>query len=808
MINSLTALAEHTLQQLDWPAVLATITQHADTAYGRQAWEAEPFFNTPQQAQNHSQQVAALQAHLSKHAWPTLNPTLTHLLTVDLHAVLTRLEKGGVMSLPDLVGMRHWLKLTRDWVHALKEDTDTQHALADWVDGLNQAPLALRRQINQMVTETGELSPQAHPDLGRLLHQQKSLKQAAEQHIQSLLHQPDIQMQLQSAQVLIREGQLALAVKAVHKNSFPGELVSTSATGSTVFMVPKGLIPLNRKLLDVENELALLIERILRDFSEVCVGHLPELQQALMATGELDRRLAAARWAQHPTLLEAPGKLTLLNLRHPLLDNPVSNTVKLGQPDRTLVITGPNTGGKTVLLKTLGLACLLVRSGLPLPADAGSQLSWFEAVYADIGDEQSLAQSLSTFSAHLVKLRLLTQPDVNLSQSLVLLDEIAAGTDPTEGGVLAQAVLHQVHQAGAVTVVTTHLGSLKLFAHEVDGFENASVSFDSETLSPTYKLLQGVPGTSHALSIAQRLGMNPAVVAAARAHMTAGDRDTAGMLEQLATQQAKIQEELHKAQSYRLEAQAAFERLNEQRHKLEQERKQLLHQLKTQIRTQTRDIQDQLKRLRKRVTAHADTPNPQQMGKLTEQINRVADRTATVFTQADRPLAKLPKVKKLSQLVVGQEVYCKKLNMNMQVVAIQGEKIQVAAGLVKSYVSLKDLEPRQAHLPKSSKNAYQPASQYASRTNHTPPEDTKTYVDLMVCDVRGQSADDALAELSQFLDQALLAGFDKVSVVHGLGTGALKSAVRQHLQQANFVKRFYPAQAVDGGDGKTIIELG
>jgi DNA mismatch repair protein MutS2 len=802
MIDNLTALAGHTLQQLDWPAVLATVTQHADTPYGSQCLQAQPFFDSPPQAQTHRMQVQALQAHISKHGWPALHQPLTH----DLQAVFTRLDKGGVMSLPELVALRHWLKLTRDWVHALKDDHDTQNALVDWLDGLNQAPMTLRRQINQTVTEQGELSPQAHPELGRLLHQQKSLKQAAEQHIQSLLQQPDIQMQLQSAQVLIREGQLALAVKAVHKNSFPGELVSTSATGSTVFMVPKGLIPLNRKLLDVENDMALLIERILRDISQLCAESLPQLQQALTATAQLDRRLAVARWAKpqqavYPTLLDALGQLTLLNLRHPLLDNPVPNTVKLGQPDRTLVITGPNTGGKTVLLKTLGLACLLVRAGMPLPADEGSQLSWFDAVYADIGDEQSLAQSLSTFSAHLVKLRLLTQPHVDLSRSLVLLDEIAAGTDPTEGGVLAQAVLNYIHQAGAVTVVTTHLGSLKLFAHDTDGFENASVSFDSDTLSPTYKLLQGVPGTSHALSIASRLGMNPDVLANARANMTVGERDTAGMLEQLATQQAKIQEELHKAQSYRLEAQAAFERLNEQRHKLEQERKQLLHQLKTQIRTQTRDIQDQLKRLRKKVSTV--TPNPQQMGKLTEQINRVADRTATVFTKADHPLAKLPKVKKLAQLAVGQEVYCKKLNMNMQVVAIQGEKIQVSAGLVKSYVSLKDLEPRQSGLPKS-KTAFQP------KITPLPvaADDHKTYVDLMQCDVRGQSADDALAELAQFLDQALVAGFDKVSVVHGLGTGALKNAVRQHLQQAGFVKRFYPAQAVDGGDGKTVIELG
>jgi DNA mismatch repair protein MutS2 len=799
-LDTLPLLADHTLAQLDWPAVLSTMTSQCETHYGQQAWHDDPFFAQPQAAFLHGQQVVCLQQHMARHGWPA--STLDN--RVDLQAVFQHVEKGGLLGVPDVVALRHWLALTRDWVHALRDDHETADLFADILAQLNAAPVDLRRKINQWISDAGEWSAQAHPELGRLLHQQKSLKHAADNHINALLQQPAIQAQLQSGQILIREGQLALAVKAVHKNSFPGELLSTSATGATVFMTPRALLPINKKLLDVDNDIALLIERLLAELTQHCVEVLPQLQQALSATAELDRRLAGARWARQqtavlPAALPAPGHLTLVNMRHPLLDNPVPNSLTLGQPNRSLVITGPNTGGKTVLLKSVGLAVLLMRCGMPLPADKGTALSWFDAVYADIGDEQNVVQSLSTFSAHMVKLRLLTQPNVDLSRSLVLLDEIAAGTDPTEGGVLAQAVLSAIHRSGAVSVVTTHLGSLKLFANDTEGFENASVSFNADTLSPTYRLIQGVPGTSHALSIAERLGLNPQVVAAARASMNQGDRDTAGMLEQLASQQAKLQEELHKAQSYRLEAQAEFERLNEQRHKLEQERKHLLHQLKTQIRTQTRDIQDQLKRLRKRV--NVEQPNPQHIDKLNQQINRVSDRTATIFTKADHPLAKLPQRKWLKQVTVGQDVYCKKLNMNMQVVAVQGDKIQVAAGLVKSYVTLRDLEPRQNNLPTPKQ------LQRAPRPAPPPSEPEKTFVDLLCCDVRGQGADDALAQLAQFVDQALVAGFDKISVVHGLGTGALKAAIRQELARHPAVKAYYPAQAVDGGDGKTVIEL-
>jgi DNA mismatch repair protein MutS2 len=346
------------------------------------------------------------------------------------------------------------------------------------------------------------------------------------------------------------------------------------------------------------------------------------------------------------------------------------------------------------------------------------------------------------------------------------------------------------------------LGSLKQLPLHAPGFENASMCFHYETLAPTYQLRQGTPGTSHALSIADRLGLDKHIIQQAEALMASDERNTALLLAKLSAQQQQVQEELQRAKAYRQEQQTAYEALETQRFHLEQTRKQLLHQLKATLKDQTHDLHTQLKRLRKRLPMdNKKALHPAQLSRMRHQLQQIDRHTEGIFTSADVPLAPLPQADPLPTLQVGQTVFCKALNLNVEVLAIQGNSVKVASGTVKANVRRNQLEARKAYHPKPVQTASSPYSGGAAGQRPS------AHISSLTCDVRGQSTEDALATVGLFLDQALLAGLGEVSIIHGLGTGALKQAIRQFLQTQGFIKQFYPAAAVDGGDGKTCVIL-
>jgi DNA mismatch repair protein MutS2 len=814
--NALATLQAVSLRRLEWPAMLAQITAGCETHYGQQLWAASPFFNSPEDAIAHMAQVQALASFCARHTWPSLSsPVLKERVAkTDLRPVIVRLQKGSVLNQQEAMVLRGVLQLARQWSTSLQQDGVTRPLTEPLIDLLNHMPLECRRQVNQYLNEQGEWSTQASPVLALSLQQQQQLQQQAADRLQQVLRDAAMASQLQNPNVTLRQGQCVLAVKAVYKHSFPGEVVDDSGTGATVYMVPHAVSSLNKRLQALQLAIDAEIFRLLQNMSALVLTHAEALLQGLDGVALTDKCLAGARWAKKmtatsPAIVQAESPhassiFEVIQLRHPLIDNPVPNTIRLGKTARTMVITGPNTGGKTVLLKTMGLAALLVRAGMPLPADADSRLSWFTGVYADIGDEQGLAQNLSTFSAHLVTLRALTQPDQDLHNRLILLDELAAGTDPTEAAALAEAVLRHVQDHGALTVVTTHLGRLKTLASDYPGFQNASVTFNAETLSPTYQLVQGLPGTSHALSIAQRLGLNPAVIAMATTAMQTGEKNTAQLLEHLNAQQLTIQQELDRAKAYREASQSEFERLEDERQQLEYDRRQALHQMKSSVKQQSRAIHQQLKKLRKAVGKAESTATPSRfktarLADVLHHVDAYADATfaAVATNDSHNPPAKTA----LSPYKVGQTVFCVPLQTNMDITAIKGQKIHVALGVLKSVVDVSDIEPKRTN------KRYQPPKalvQQAERPAYTMPSSD---LSSTVCDVRGQSAEEALNTLALFVDQALLAGLETVSVIHGLGTGVLKQALRQALRSHIGVKSFTPAPAVDGGDGKTIISL-
>jgi DNA mismatch repair protein MutS2 len=468
------------------------------------------------------------------------------------------------------------------------------------------------------------------------------------------------------------------------------------------------------------------------------------------------------------------------------------------------VITGPNTGGKTVLLKTIGLFALMLRAGLHLPVAEHSSMSHFDCVLADIGDQQSIAQSLSTFSAHMERLKTFLADETDLSRGLVLIDEIVAGTDPAEGAALAKAILDELYRKGAITVVTTHLGELKLDAHQHEGFMNASVEFDPETLSPTYRLMLGVPGASNAIIIAQKLGLKESVIQRARAAMSAPMRESAELLQEFELNNRRLEEELQSARSFRLEAQEAYEKVEFERQKLETEKRQALKQFQSSLKGRIHELEEQIKIIRKELQQN-ETPDVEHLAR---RIKHTGNRADQVFSETREGIGVSNQLT-IADLKVGDTVFSRDLELTGEITALdpQSDTVTLQAGILRITAPVSDLQKPYTAKQRSKQPPKPKALDRARKVSEGESVLDEPLDPSLSCDVRGQRADDALRSVEKFLDDAVMSGYQAVAIIHGMGTGALKKEIRGYLSGSAYVKRFYPAQATQGGDGKTIIEL-
>ncbi len=426
---------------------------------------------------------------------------------------------------------------------------------------------------------------------------------------------------------------------------------------------------------------------------------------------------------------------------------------------------------------------------------------------ADIGDQQDLAQNLSTFSAHLQHLKTFVAEETDLSRALILIDEIAAGTDPVEGAALAKAVLDELHRKGAITVVTTHLGELKTEAHRHTGFMNASMAFDADTLSPSYRLLLGVPGASNAITIAERLGLKASVIQGARIAMGAPARESADLLQELETRNHQLKEELQRARVYREEAQEAWERLERERQQFEADRRQALKQFQISVKSRIHELEGRIKQWRKDLYQQEQ---PSDLDTLSEQLRRTGQQADHIFSETREGLSQEPPMR-WEDLKPGMQVFSRQLEITGEVISVlpQSEEVVLQSGILRVTVPRSDLQKNRATAqaarkkPKEARRLDRPDR---IQEGHTDFEDGPQDPSL-VCDVRGRRSDEAVEAVEKFLDDAVMSGYRAVAIVHGLGTGALKKEIRRYLATSAYVQRFYPAQATRGGDGKTIIEL-
>lgn len=654
----------------------------------------------------------------------------------------------------------------------------------------------LEEDIRQCIDEQGEILDQASFELAAIRRELRIGETRIREKLEAMIRSSNAAKMLQEQLITIRNDRYVIPVKQEYRSHYGGIVHDQSGSGATLFIEPEAIVAMNNKLRETKLREEREIERILSRLTEQ-VGLIADvLEYDTGALEMLDFMFAKARLAREMKAslprMNDRGFLKLRKARHPLIpaDQVVPIDVELGNSYTSILVTGPNTGGKTVTLKTIGLLNLMAMSGLFIPAEDGSQMCVFDAIYADIGDEQSIEQSLSTFSSHLTNIiRILEQMT---PKSLVLLDEVGAGTDPAEGSALAIAILEHIHRLGCRMVATTHYSELKAYAYERKGVINASMEFDVQTLRPTYRLLVGVPGRSNAFAIAERLGLPKPIIDHARGEVTEEDMRVETMIASLEDNRLKAEAERETASKLRMELEAMRQKLNRELEKQEAEREKRQEQAEAKARAivdkARREAQEIIAELRQLAMEGVQVKEHM----LTEARKRL-DEAAPEAKLAAKPKRDAKPVRRIE---AGDDVRVYSLNQKGSVVELAGEEAVVQLGIMKMKVPLDDLE-----LLSSAKSAAKPV-QSGANVKRTRGESVRSELDL-----RGANLEEALMEVDRFLDEALLGNLGQVYIIHGKGTGILRSGIQEFLRKHKHVKSFRLGSFGEGGTGVTVAEL-
>jgi DNA mismatch repair protein MutS2 len=746
----------------------------------------------------------------------------------DIRPQIARAALEGVLSPSDLLEVLATIQ-SAIYVARLTEKLDPENfpLLQKLGADIPQRPHLVRR-IEETISQEGEVLDTASPALRKLRFDIRGANQRLQDRLRTLVH--EFGNALQEPIVTIRSDRYVVPVRAESRGQVRGIVHDQSASGATVFIEPMVVVELNNKLRQLQIEERQEIERILRQLS-LEVGHEKDaLDRDVELLAEFDLHLAKARYGRmmrctEPRLNDA-GFINLRNARHPLLTGKVVPIdFHLGHEFFIVVITGPNTGGKTVALKTVGLLTLMAQAGLHIPADEHSEIAIFEEIFADIGDEQSIEQSLSTFSSHLSRiieiLRRIEEeeqreiPDIRGKMSetlvgkaeshrlraLVLLDELGAGTDPSEGSALARAILTFLLERHVTTIATTHYSELKAFAHEQPGVVNASVEFDIETLSPTYRLSIGLPGRSNALAIANRLGLDERIVERAREFLGSAGVRMENLLEGLQSERKALEDERFHLNMERAEAEYQRKQLEQDRYKLEEQQAQILNEARSQAQRELEEAQRLLAKIKVDVSHTGMTR--EEVGEARQQVRALAEKITPVAAPR-RPVKKADTEDTVAEgpLQIGDTVRVLSFGQNAELVGLSADRseAEVQMGALRLRVNVDNIErlsKRQASMQE--------------RTQAQPAIVLPRYEDLpevaTQLDMRGWRVEQALEELDSYLNDAVMTGMSSVRIVHGKGTGALRSAVREQLAHNPLVKSFTTAPPREGGDGVTIVNL-
>ncbi|MDW7651766.1 MAG: endonuclease MutS2, partial [Bacillota bacterium] len=644
--------------------------------------------------------------------------------------------------------------------------------------------------------DDGRLRDNASPELHRLRRGISGGERDLRERFDRFVKNPGNQKVLQESLVTMRGDRLVLPIRQEYRGRVPGIVHDQSASGATLFVEPLWAVDANNRLAVLRRDEEREKERILARLSQWAGGEKDELLLSLNLYVEFDfilakGRLSLAAGGTEPQLNDS-GYLKILSGRHPLLTGDVVPiSLEMGESLRTLVITGPNTGGKTVTLKTVGLFSLMAQSGLHVPAEEGTELAVFPSIFADIGDEQDISQSLSTFSGHLKNIIEILQKIV--PRSLVLLDEVGAGTDPTEGAGLAMAILEFLHTFGAVTVATTHYSQLKTFAYLTEGMENASVEFDVATLRPTYQLLVGVPGLSNAFAIAKRLGLPDQIINRGKEFLSQGETRLEETVADLVADRRRMELASRQAESERNETHMLLLQIQREKEDLARRKAEILDKTRRDAQEPfvraRREAERLVKELRKLAAAEA---RPTQ-----EVLDAVSATLRQMDSELEECTAPQPDESRLSaaQIKAGEEVYVNSLGQRGTVVNKTGDsQVQVQVGMMRINVDPGDLSPVAASAGKT--KAPEPYVSMVAR------RDVPREVDL-----RGLTLDEAAMKVDTYLDEATVAGLKEVRLVHGKGTGRLRAGLKEYLQGHPHVESMRTGYPAEGGTGATVVQL-
>ena len=725
----------------------------------------------------------------------------------DVSAALTRADHGGMLNTRELLDIAGLLTASRR-VSEYDRDRQGEATVLDHYFSALHTNKYLEDRIRGAILDEETIADTASPELADIRRKMRVAATKGRQILQRIISSPSYAKVLQEALITQRDGRFVVPVKAECKGSLPGLVHDISSSGATLFVEPMGVVQANNELKELQAREEREIERILRQLSADCGDQMENILydydilvhlDVIFARAQLSYQMSAAR-----PEVRRRGGIVLRRARHPLLDpaKAVPISVELGQQFDTLVITGPNTGGKTVTLKTLGLLCLMAQCGLHIPADDGSVVRVFDRVLADVGDEQSIEQSLSTFSAHMANIvQILQQAD---EQSLLLFDELGAGTDPVEGAALAIAVIQEVRSRGALTAATTHYAELKTFAMTTAGVENASCEFDVQTLRPTYRLLIGIPGKSNAFAISRRLGLDEHVIEAARAQMDSESVRFEDVLTQLEEKRQRLEraqseadrlwqqreEDARKARTFREQMEKAKENA---RSKGEAEAKRIVREAQAKVDA----IFAELDELRRQQQKRADF---QQMNDARANVRRGLNEAEALVRSRESDSEPIPAPSR--PIRVGDQVELPGVNRAAEVLTVNADgslvlqagkmKMTVKHGQVRLLETAEEIQKKKKQQSRAQSSS--PKIQLASRA-------------ASELDIRGYETLEAESVVDNYIDSAVMAKLGSVTIIHGKGTGALRKAVHEILRRNKAVKSFRLGRYGEGEAGVTIVEL-
>ena len=792
----MTDLMEKSLQTLEFPAVLELLAAQAVSDETRERVRNIRPSTDRGEVNLLLQETTAARKMMDIHGAPALS---------NLHPVAASLQRahlGGVLNTRELLQIASVLRTTRNVASysGVGEEKTCIHSIFKSLTPNKY----LEEKISGAILSEDEIADNASAELADLRRKIRVTSGKAREVLQRIISSSSAKY-LQEAIITIRSNRFVVPVKAEFKGSIPGLVHDVSASGSTYFIEPMGAVKANNELRELLSKEEAEIQRILASLSREAASFREDILQNYDLLLALDLIFARGKLSyqmngMEPKLVE-DGGFVFRHARHPLLDKKkaVPIDLELGQSFDTLVITGPNTGGKTVTLKTAGLLTLMAQCGLHLPVDDGSQVSIFEKVLADIGDEQSIEQSLSTFSSHITNIvKVLGEAN---DRTLLLFDELGAGTDPVEGAALATAIIEESRSLGAKVMATTHYAELKLYAMTTAGVENASCEFDVETLRPTYRLLIGIPGKSNAFAIARRLGLPEHVIELAGGHLDRQNVQFEDVLSKMERQRQEMEAEKREAARLRLQMEQDAAAAKEHRKRLETERAKMLdgareeaREILAEARAVSNTVFHELDQMKKKQKEGQDWQNVnQQRSALRQRINQADEKfhTRSLPQEEEEPTRPAQ---------VGDTVELKRMGTRAQVLQVNKDgSLQLQAGILK--ISAKQTEVRVVDAPKH--NAQKQMRRMVRRVQ----SQMRASGARPELDIRGMTGDEGVAMVDRFLDDAVMAHLTTVTIIHGKGTGALRQAVQQHLKTCKYVKGFRLGRYGEGETGVTIVEL-